>query len=107
MTRVCPKRDMVCPHGMSCPYAIDRYICRNEPRNLEKERKQYERMLGRSSEAAQTYTRGKLYYGDEPLQSAPPGCICPPTSEQTCQNQLCPRKALPGFTLQSGTSLKE
>ena len=23
------------------------------------------------------------------------GCICPPTSEQTCQNQLCPRKALP------------
>lgn len=23
------------------------------------------------------------------------GCICPPTSERTCQNQLCPRKALP------------
>jgi hypothetical protein len=23
------------------------------------------------------------------------GCICPPTSEQTCQNGLCPRKALP------------
>lgn len=20
------------------------------------------------------------------------GCICPPTSEQTCQNQYCPRK---------------
>lgn len=23
------------------------------------------------------------------------GCICPPTSEQTCQNPLCPRKAIP------------
>lgn len=22
----------------------------------------------------------------------PMGCICPPTSEQTCQNSLCPRK---------------
>lgn len=22
-----------------------------------------------------------------------PGCICPPTSEQTCQNPECPRKA--------------
>ncbi len=22
----------------------------------------------------------------------PQGCICPPTSEQTCQNPLCPRK---------------
>ena len=21
------------------------------------------------------------------------GCVCPPTSEQTCQNPLCPRKA--------------
>lgn len=23
----------------------------------------------------------------------PQGCICPPTSEQTCQNPACPRKA--------------
>ena len=23
----------------------------------------------------------------------PHGCICPPTSEQTCQNPVCPRKA--------------
>lgn len=22
------------------------------------------------------------------------GCICPPTSEQTCMSQLCPRKAI-------------
>jgi len=22
----------------------------------------------------------------------PMGCICPPTSEQTCQNPQCPRK---------------
>lgn len=22
----------------------------------------------------------------------PQGCICPPTSEQTCQNPMCPRK---------------
>ena len=25
----------------------------------------------------------------------PMGCICPPTSEQTCQNPLCLRKPLP------------
>lgn len=24
----------------------------------------------------------------------PPGCICPPTSEKTCENALCPRKGL-------------
>lgn len=24
--------------------------------------------------------------------AVPMGCICPPTSEQTCQNSLCPRK---------------
>ena len=29
--------------------------------------------------------------------SQPMGCICPPTSEQTCENQLCPRKAIPGM----------
>ena len=22
----------------------------------------------------------------------PPGCICPPTSEKTCENVFCPRK---------------
>ena len=27
MVRVCPKRDTICPHGMSCPYAVDRYTC--------------------------------------------------------------------------------
>jgi hypothetical protein len=26
----------------------------------------------------------------------PPGCICPPTSEKTCEAPLCPRK---GFKL--------
>jgi hypothetical protein len=24
----------------------------------------------------------------------PQGCICPPTSEQTCQNGACPRKGV-------------
>jgi len=28
--RICPKRDTVCPHGMSCPYVIDQYSCRIE-----------------------------------------------------------------------------
>ena len=28
----------------------------------------------------------------EAKSSHPPGCICPPTSEKTCGNQLCPRK---------------
>lgn len=26
------------------------------------------------------------------------GCICPPTSERTCQNPLCPRKPIPSAT---------
>ena len=30
---------------------------------------------------------------------APRGCICPPTSEQTCQSQFCPRKAVQAFTV--------
>lgn len=32
MIRVCPKRDAICPHGMSCPYVIDRYECKEEPK---------------------------------------------------------------------------
>jgi hypothetical protein len=30
----------------------------------------------------------------DPIYGAtlPPGCICPPTSEQTCMNPLCPRR---------------
>ncbi len=31
MIRVCPKRDGACPHGMSCPYVLDRYHCEEEP----------------------------------------------------------------------------
>lgn len=27
------------------------------------------------------------------LPTSAPGCICPPTSEQTCQNPVCPREA--------------
>jgi hypothetical protein len=30
-------------------------------------------------------------HGYTPL--VPQGCICPPTSEQTCQNRVCPRRA--------------
>lgn len=30
-TQVCPKRDSVCPHGVRCPYVIDRYECKPEP----------------------------------------------------------------------------
>lgn len=26
------------------------------------------------------------------IKLTPPGCICPPTSEQTCQNPTCPRR---------------
>ena len=28
----------------------------------------------------------------------PAGCICPPTSEQTCQNPICPRKGAIVYT---------
>lgn len=27
----------------------------------------------------------------QPFQYLPPGCICPPTSEQTCKSPTCPR----------------
>jgi hypothetical protein len=27
-----------------------------------------------------------------PMMPVPMGCICPPTSEQTCQNPACPRR---------------
>lgn len=26
----------------------------------------------------------------------PPGCICPPTSEKTCESPTCPRKGIRG-----------
>lgn len=32
MIRICPERDGACPHGMDCPYTIDRYRC-NEKRD--------------------------------------------------------------------------
>lgn len=49
----------------------------------------------------QGYCRGYTmtrYYNTVPYQWAQwpvqqPGCICPPTSEQTCQAATCPRKA--------------
>jgi len=36
MVRVCPKRDIQCPHGDACPYALDRYECRPETAPEEK-----------------------------------------------------------------------
>ena len=30
-----------------------------------------------------------------PVTPAPRGCVCPPTSEQTCQSPVCPRKPAP------------
>lgn len=38
-----------------------------------------------------------------PVQIHPPGCICPPTSEQTCQSPTCPRK---GIKPQAGTAIR-
>ncbi len=28
----------------------------------------------------------------QPILSPTMGCVCPPTSEQTCQSPMCPRK---------------
>lgn len=36
MIRVCPKRDFICPHGMDCPYTVDRYTCKPEPDELQR-----------------------------------------------------------------------
>ena len=30
-------------------------------------------------------------------KAKPHGCICPPTSEQTCGSPMCPRRAPPGY----------
>ena len=38
------------------------------------------------------YACGRLIW-ERPFVPTPMGCICPPTSEQTCQNPSCPRKA--------------
>ena len=36
----------------------------------------------------------------QPTYTAPsPGCICPPTSEQTCLNDRCPRKPWKPYTM--------
>ena len=35
----------------------------------------------------------------------PPGCICPPTSEQTCLNDRCPRKPWKPYTMTTTTAL--
>lgn len=35
------------------------------------------------------------------------GCICPPTSEQTCQNPTCPRKPRADSYITYSTSAKE
>lgn len=37
-----------------------------------------------------------------PITGEPRGCVCPPTSEQTCMSQFCPRKAIPGYIIASG-----
>lgn len=37
-----------------------------------------------------TWTSGVV----PPPMPQPMGCICPPTSEQTCMNPLCPRKPI-------------
>lgn len=29
-----------------------------------------------------------------PTYTVSPGCICPPTSEKTCENPMCPRKGI-------------
>lgn len=36
------------------------------------------------------HERRKLF--QTPIRETFHGCICPPTSEQTCQSPLCPRK---------------
>lgn len=38
----------------------------------------------------------KLRRGSMIMQT-PQGCICPPTSEQTCQSPTCPRKNPLGY----------
>lgn len=36
------------------------------------------------------------HQSNTPPTIRPVGCICPPTSEQTCQSDICPRKTKRG-----------
>ena len=38
MIRVCPKRDGRCPHGINCPFVIDRYECLPEPPSTDQKK---------------------------------------------------------------------
>jgi hypothetical protein len=42
--------------------------------------------------------RVRQTFAEQPATSVPTpaGCICPPTSEQTCMNIICPRRPLTG-----------
>ncbi len=37
--------------------------------------------------------------------TGPQGCVCPPTSEQTCQSPICPRKNHSGARIAPNTSV--
>ena len=41
---------------------------------------------------------------DRADQLPPHGCICPPTSEQTCQGDFCPRQPMKPFTVTCGVA---
>ncbi len=39
----------------------------------------------------------RLYAIEATLNERRHGCVCPPTSEQTCASPMCPRKAPPRY----------
>ena len=41
------------------------------------------------------------------VATVPVGCICPPTSEQTCLNDRCPRKPWKPYAITTVTAAKQ
>ena len=66
-------------HEDRCPYPAHPCICTNVP--LDRERNEMVRRFNEWAGPALVVR----------------GCICPPASEQTCMNPLCPRKGPPSF----------
>lgn len=48
--------------------------------------------------------RGESCYFPAPFVPAAQGCICPPTSEQTCRNPICPRGGVQMVRITSGAA---
>lgn len=70
--RVCPKRDAICPHGMHCPYWIDRYAC-HEDEHIQPLGRQFEAAIFDDVEALYETDDSGHWSDDKTYEEAPKG----------------------------------